>query len=598
MIQQVNTKAVSRTEDLLMSFIYSLCRTIDRKTLMSISGLLLSLVLLTSCGGTTPPPQPPPLQFTSINLGLPPDALNAPVVGPLPASTPMHVDITFKANQQLLAQLDQKNVQSGQSFDLETVANKLGIDDLTYQRIKNFLGVNGVTLKLSKLHTNLTIDAKASTFARLFQTSFVIHKLKNRTFYAPATSPKLPTFIANIVIAITGLDNYATLQSGHVARRPLSSSRHNTVDCQPLSGTLLPNQVAHAYAYDQLWSQGLRGEGMTVNLIELDGFYTSDIQNYFNCVHFHGNLKVVNVNSSPTKVDLESTLDIETIAGLAPAINIVDYQGPNSFTEFNDELQQVLNDNTRNTNSGSVVSISWGSAEDQLAGNNIAAIDQSIELLTKAEHMTVFADTYDCAAFADETYNHLSVSFPASDPLAAAVGGTVLNVDRAGNRTNEIVWSNSSNRKICNNEWGSGGGLSTIFKRPLWQDGQVVQNKYTNGTRQLPDLSAIASSQALYFQSQWWDAFGTSEATPTWATGMALVNEDLIKQVHQFFYSPQLFYMVANDSGNLHLHPYYDVTKGNNLYYPATPGWDFASGLGTPNLEDFASALLWATIHH
>jgi hypothetical protein len=23
------------------------------------------------------------------------------------------------------------------------------------------------------------------------------------------------------------------------------------------------------------------------------------------------------------------------------------------------------------------------------------------------------------------------------------------------------------------------------------------------------------------------------------------------------------------------------------LYYPATPGWDYPSGLGTPNLADF-----------
>jgi hypothetical protein len=46
------------------------------------------------------------------------------------------------------------------------------------------------------------------------------------------------------------------------------------------------------------------------------------------------------------------------------------------------------------------------------------------------------------------------------------------------------------------------------------------------------------------------------------------------------------------------LHPFYDVIQGNNLYYPATPGWDFATGLGTPNLVDFSSVLLWSTIHH
>ncbi len=583
-----------------MSLAHKSFRTAPGKARITIPGLFLLLVLLAGCGGTAPPPKTPPLQFTSINLGLPPAALSAPVVGPLPAATPMHVGITFKANQQLLTQLDHRKVQSGQTLNLETVANTLGIDGATYQKIKSFFGIDGATLKLSKLHTNLTVDARARTFARLFQTGFVIHKLNNRTFYAPTTNPKLPTFIAAAIIAITGLDTYTILQHGHSARRLLKAvhSRHSVSDCRPLAGSLVPGQVAHAYGFDQLWQQGLRGEGMTVNLIELDGFNRHDIQNYFDCLHFQGNLKVVNVNSPPKTIELESTLDIETIAGLAPTINIVDYQGPNTFTEFNDELQQILNDNTRNTASGSVVSISWGAAENQMTNSNIMALDQTIALLTKAEHMTIFADTYDCAAFADQTYNHLSVSFPASDPLATAVGGTVLKVDATGNRSSEVAWSDGSNHRVCNNQWGTGGGLSTIFKRPSWQDGQIIQNKYANGTRQLPEIAAIAFNQALYYQGQWLYAFGTSEATPTWAAAVALVNENLIKQVHEFFYSPQLFYMVANDSAGLHLHPFYDVIQGTNLYYPATPGWDFATGLGTPNLVDFSSVLLWATIHH
>ena len=559
-------------------------------------GLFFLLVpFLASCAG------PAPLQMTPIDLGLPPAALKSPVVGPLPDNTPLHVRITFKVSQSIINKLQGQKGHPGQPSHLENLAKQIGIDDGTYQKIKDFFNLQGIALNLSKLRTNLAINAKASTFAKLLQTHFVIHKYNGRTFYAPATPPKLPKFIVDSMVAITGLDNYSarpqhtyTMQNFNT---PHSSNRPKQ-DCNPLDQTLLPKDVAHAYGYDQLWARGWHGENMTVNLVEVDGFYGDDIQNYFDCLHFQGNLKVVNVNSPPKTVELESTLDIETIAGLAPTINIVDYQGPNTFTGFNDEFQQILNDNTRNTTSGSVVSISWGAAENQMTSSDIMALDQSIELLTKAEHMTIFADTYDCAAFADQTYNHLSVSFPASDPLATAVGGTVLNVDGAGNRTNEVAWSDGSNHRVCNNQWGTGGGLSTIFKRPSWQDGQVIQNKYANGTRQLPEISAIAFNQALYYQGQWLYAYGTSEATPTWATAMALVNENLIKQVHEFFYSPQLFYMVANNSAGLHLEPFYDVTRGNNLYYPATPGWDFATGLGTPNLVDFSTVLLWSTIHH
>jgi len=37
--------------------------------------------------------------------------------------------------------------------------------------------------------------------------------------------------------------------------------------------------------------------------------------------------------------------------------------------------------------------------------------------------------------------------------------------------------------------------------------------------------------------------------------------------------------------------PSFIVAQGNNLYYSATPGWDFTTGLGTPNLPDFYNAV-------
>jgi hypothetical protein len=62
-----------------------------------------------------------------------------------------------------------------------------------------------------------------------------------------------------------------------------------------------------------------------------------------------------------------------------------------------------------------------------------------------------------------------------------------------------------------------------------------------------------------------------------------------MKQIGKFTASPQLFYVVAQSSNGMH--PFYDVTRGNNLYYPATPGWDYSTGLGTPNIWDFYLAL-------
>src|SRR5262245_10393939 len=193
------------SEVLLMVLIYKFIALAWGRALAGILGILLLLVPLASCGGT-----PAPLRFVTINTGLPSQALNAPVVGPLPDNTKLHVRVTFKINQALLNRLNSQKIQPGQPSHLEKFAKQIGINDATYQKIRNFFSLKGITLKLSKLRTHLAIDASAKTFARLLQTHFVIHRLNGRTFYAPATPPKLPQFLADSIVAITGLDNYSS----------------------------------------------------------------------------------------------------------------------------------------------------------------------------------------------------------------------------------------------------------------------------------------------------------------------------------------------------------------------------------------------------
>src|SRR5215467_4158001 len=583
----------------------SFARIRHRITWTTILGTVALLLLVVGCGGpttvTTPTPTiPPPFQFTTFDLHLPAAALTAPVLGPLPDSTPLHVSVTFKVNQQLLNQLGKQKIKPGQSQDLQSLANQLGITDSQYQQIKAYFGVQDATLTLNKLHTVLTVDAKAKTFAQLFQVHFVQHKLNGRTFYSPTSNPKVPTAIAPMILAITGLDSYSlpprTGFSTHQVKA-ISFMKSPRADCNFPPNVLSPTDIAHFYGYDQLTKNGLDGKGITINLIEIDGFNQSDIQNWASCVNFQGNLKLVDLNTPPSPGG-ESTLDIEMIMGLAPAANIVDYEsGVNNESVINDELQAIINNNTNNTSSGNIVSISLGAPEAGNTPDSIAAVNQSFQILTQAEHMTVFVASGDCAAFdigdfQPNSFGQLAVDFPSTDPWVVAVGGTTEVVDQNTNTASEAVWSDGSNHNMCGNTWGSGGGLSQAFKRPDWQMGLGVQNKFSNGMRQTPDVSALAFNLANYFQGQWFVARGTSAAAPIWASGLALVNEGLIQQTQSFFYGPDTFYQVAQNGASNNLHPYFDVTQGNNLYYSATASWDFASGLGTPNLPDFYNTLL------
>jgi kumamolisin len=555
--------------------------------------LLYSLASLVSCN------QPAPPQYTSINLGIPAAALQSPVKGPLPDSTLLYVGITFKIDPRLLDLASRQKLQPGQNSNLESFAKRLGISDSTYQKIQSFFSLQGIALKLSKLRTHLSVYAKAGTLARLLQTKFVIHQYKGRTFYAPATPPKVPSFFANSIDAITGLDNYSK-PPVHALTMHFSNPRgphkpqSRAQDCSPDDQTLVPDDVAGAYGYDILHRRGLLGQQMTINLVEIDGSYQDDIQNYLSCINFKGHLSFVDIDGSPSNAEGESTLDVQMVAGLAPAASVIVYQtdgnaNDDTWTQVNDELQKIIDTNTSNANAGSVVSISLGIDEGDISSDDVRALDSSLQQLTKMEHMTVFVASGDCAAFADETYGDLSVSFPASDPWAVAVGGTELSVNDQHNRTDETAWSDDLNPFQCHNSWGSGGGLSQLFKRPVWQDGPGVQNHYSNGMRQVPDVSAVAYDLAVYFQGQWGDVGGTSAAAPIWAAGQALVNEDTIQHLHTFGYSPQLYYTVADKYAGANA--YFNVTSGDNLYYQAMPGWNYPTGLGTPNLVNFDQAV-------
>ena len=101
-----------------------------------------------------------------------------------------------------------------------------------------------------------------------------------------------------------------------------------------------------------------------------------------------------------------------------------------------------------------------------MSPSDVTAIDTSLRELTQVEHMTVFVASGDCGAFADQTYGDLSVSFPASDPWAVAVGGTVLSVNNSQQRADEVVVVGQCKSIPVKNSWGSGGGNSVLFRRP------------------------------------------------------------------------------------------------------------------------------------
>ncbi len=186
----------------------------------------------------------------------------------------------------------------------------------------------------------------------------------------------------------------------------------------------------------------------------------------------------------------------------------------------------------------------------------------------------------------------LSPGSPASDPYVTGVGGTSMTA--IGPPPTETVWNDGPGS-------AGSGGISSSWPMPTWQSNSGVTgviNSYSSGTpcvksigtakycRQEPDVSAAADPNhgyVIYYKGAWTVIGGTSAAAPTWASLLALVNESC--GVKLGFANPLLYQAAKNDPSVFN-----DLTSGNNDSYgnhggkyPATRGYDMASGLGTPN---------------
>jgi kumamolisin len=172
--------------------------------------------------------------------------------------------------------------------------------------------------------------------------------------------------------------------------------------------------------------------------------------------------------------------------------------------------------------------------------------------------------------------NH--VDFPASSPHILACGGTSLQ-SANGVITSETVWNDGAQGGA------TGGGFSTQFPLPAWQASAGIKPP-SGGGRGVPDVAGDADPETGYnvlVDGQKLVFGGTSAVAPLWSALIALLNEKLGKSLG--FLEPTL-YALPGTSGAFH-----DITKGSNGAFSAGPGWDAATGLGSPDGAGLLKAL-------
>lgn len=178
--------------------------------------------------------------------------------------------------------------------------------------------------------------------------------------------------------------------------------------------------------------------------------------------------------------------------------------------------------------------------------------------------------------------------------MVPALKGLLSLRSSATNRQLQLaIWSNPNDTQRSPN--GAGGGLSTFFARPFYQTGPGVDS---TTMRHVPNVSADADPASGYAvfctvsaagcpASGNVEVGGTSAAAPLWAGVATDTNAFLASQGKSSLGNVNAeLYTLFNTSQSFTA--YHDVTVGNNLHFNATAGYDLASGIGTPNVWNFA----------
>ena len=324
----------------------------------------------------------------------------------------------------------------------------------------------------------------------------------------------------------------------------------------------------------------------------------------------------------------EAALDIENLIGLAPNVNVLVYQGPNSNSGAPgsgpyDTFSAIVNQDRAR-----VVTVSWGQCEAAL-GRSDAAAENSLFQQATVQGQSIVAASGDSGAEDCDTGGAMpqtapAVDDPSSQPFVTGVGGTTLSV--LGPRPTESVWNSGGTVLSGMLQPGAGGGgISSFWAMAAPQASSApalnVRTAQAAGTacghpggfcRQVPDVAADgdpATGYLIYWNGRgsiggepagWQGIGGTSGAAPLWAALLALTDGSRACAGAPIGYANPSLYAVA---GGAYAEDFNDVTTGNNDFtgtnggrFAATPGYDPASGLGTPNAASLAAALCATTI--
>jgi kumamolisin len=448
-------------------------------------------------------------------------------------------------------------------------------------RIQAFAHQHGLDIaEISLPRRSVVLAGSVDALSLAFATQLSHVQIEGRIVRQRTGALTVPDYLGGMVAAVLGLDDRPQARPHfRIGGAGAGQARALAAQATP---TFTPPQLAAIYQFPPG-----DGTGECIAIVELGGGYTpADINAYFAGLGLTPpavtSIAVDNGANSPSgdpsSADGEVLLDIEVAGAVAPGAKIAVYFAPNTSQGFVDAITTAIHDSINNP---SVVSISWGQAEEGWTPQAMQAMDQAFQDAA-ALGVTILVAAGDDGSEDGIQDGQLHTDFPASSPNVTACGGTSLTAGAGNTIGNEVVWNDGPGNGA------GGGGISRTFSVPAYQAGARVPAAADDGHsgRGVPDVSTDADPATGYqvlVDGQSLVFGGTSAVAPLYAGLVARINQQLAAGGGKAgFLNPVLYGAAMVPAG------FGDVVNGNNnvngtggTAYDAGPGWDAATGWGS-----------------
>ncbi len=270
----------------------------------------------------------------------------------------------------------------------------------------------------------------------------------------------------------------------------------------------------------------------------------------------------------------EFDLDTQYATGLAPNVSSLWlYDGPSLSDQ---DIAATINRWVTDDATGQA-NFSAGECEVLASASGLLAGLDAVLAQAQAQGQTLFASSGDQGSFCPALITPNGVpagipntNYPASSPHAIGVGGTTV----LGPGPNEIAW------------YAGGGGASLLEAVPAFQ--KRAGGSFLGSQRGVPDVSLDADPNSGYrviVSGQEIVAGGTSASAPAWQGIWARAQG---AHGSPLGFAGPVIYTTEPSSA------FHDIVLGTNGMYPATPGYDYVTGRGTPDVSAFVATVAQA----